>query len=133
MPRRACRSISARNAERYAPYVALVEALDARACVELYVRFYPLFQKSYNELGDPRGYFNDRVVAAIDDMLAAPEPQEPIALARPKVLYEFADPALESLSAGRKILARVGTANAAKVKAKLREIRAELAKRSARQ
>jgi hypothetical protein len=125
-------AIDARNAARYAPYAALVQALDARATVDLYVRFYPLFQKAYAELGDPRGYFNDRVIAAIDDLLAAPEAKEPPALARPGVLYQFADPALESRSAGQKLMLRMGGENAAKVKTKLREIRAELAKRRAR-
>lgn len=125
-------AIDPRNAARYEAYVALVRALDARAAVDLYVRFYPLFQKSYAELGDPRGYFNDRVVAAIDDLLAAPEVKEPPALARPGVLYQFADPALESRSAGQKLMLRIGAGNAAQVKVKLREIRAELARRRAR-
>jgi hypothetical protein len=123
------RAIGARNAARYEAYMALVRAVDARACVDLYVRFYPLFQQAYAELGYPKAYFNDRLIEAIDDLLAAPEPKDPVALARPKVLYEYADPALESRSAGQKVLLRMGGANAAKVKAKLREIRAELLKR----
>jgi hypothetical protein len=43
------------------------------------------------------------------------------------VLYEFADPALESRSAGQKALIRMGPANARRIKAKLREIRALIA------
>ena len=123
------KEIGPRNAPRYEAYMAIVRAVDARATVDLYVRFYPLFQKAYAEIGFPQGYFNDRLVETIDDLLAAPEPKEPIALSRPKVLYEFDDPALESLSAGQKIMVRIGSANAARVKAKLREIRAELLKR----
>jgi hypothetical protein len=38
-------------------------------------------------------------------------------------MYEFADPNLEALSAGEKILLRMGAENAAKIKVKLREIR----------
>ncbi len=125
-------AIDARNSARYAPYVALVQALDARSAVDLYVRFYPLFQKAYAELGDPRGYFNDQVVAAIDDLLAAPQLKEPPGLERPGVLYQFADAELESRSAGQKLMLRIGGENAAKVKAKLREIRAELARHRAR-
>jgi hypothetical protein len=45
---------------------------------------------------------------------------------RPKVLYQFADPDLETRSAGQKILLRMGAENAARVKAKLTEIRREL-------
>jgi hypothetical protein len=43
------------------------------------------------------------------------------------VFYEFADPALEAESAGRKLLLRMGPGNAARVKAKLREIRGRIA------
>lgn len=118
--------IAPENAARYAPYVQLARAIDAKAAVDLYVRFYPLFQEAYRQLGFPTGYFNDRLVAAIDDLLAAPEPKGPVKLVRPKVLYQYADPDLEGRSAGQKIMIRMGSANAAIVKAKLREIRAQL-------
>jgi hypothetical protein len=114
------------NARRYAPYVNALESLDTRALVERYRKSYPLFQQAYAELGFPDRYFNDRLVEAIDDMLAAPELAPPPELVQPKVFYQYADPALEARSAGQKIMMRVGAANAAKVKAKLREIRAEL-------
>jgi hypothetical protein len=91
--------------------------------VAAYVHFYPLLQQAYRDLGYPDGYFNDRLVAVLDNLLAAPQPAEPVALAQPKVLYEFADAALESLPAGQKILVRMGPANEARVKAKLAEIR----------
>ena len=78
-------------------------------------------------LGNPDGYFNDRVVEVIDHLLSAPEAPATIALAQPNVLYEFADPALEAESAGRKLLLRMGPGNAARVKAKLREIRNRVA------
>ena len=84
---------------------------------------YPLFQQAYQELGYPGGYFNDRLVDAIDNALATPDVGGAVALTQPKVLYEYADPALQSLSAGQKALLRMGPDNAAKVKAKLRELR----------
>ena len=115
--------IGSRNSARYAAYVSVVAAIDAAKLVAVYVRFYPLFQRAYEELGNPKGYFNDRLVAAIDDLLAAPDLAGPIRLVRPMVNYEFADPALEARSAGQKIMIRMGKDNAARVKAKLREIR----------
>jgi hypothetical protein len=118
--------IGAANFARYAPHVRAAEAIDARALVGLYVRTYPLFQRAYEELGYPGRHFNDRLVEAIDDLLAAPEAAPPIRLLQAKVLYEFADPELETRSAGQKILIRMGGDNAARVKAKLREIRREL-------
>jgi len=54
---------------------------------------------------------------AIDDLLATPELDAPVKLLRPRVLYEFADPDLETRSAGQKILLRMGPENAARVKA----------------
>ena len=120
------------NSRRYAPYVRVMEAVQARALVSSYVQAYPLFQRAYEELGHPGKYFNDRLLEAIDDLLAAPEVGTPVRLLQPKVLYEFADPDLETRSAGQKIMIRMGAENALKVKAKLREIRQELAAASAR-
>ncbi|MBK6980201.1 MAG: DUF3014 domain-containing protein [Betaproteobacteria bacterium] len=119
-------ALAAENTARYAPWVGVVEKLDARKLVALYVRFHPLFQQAYVELGYPKGHFNTRLVQVIDHLLTAPEPAEPLRLTVPHVLHEFADPALEAESAGRKVLFRMGNANAAKVKAKLREIRRAL-------
>jgi hypothetical protein len=114
------------NSARYAPYVRVVEALEPHALVLAYVRTYPLFQRAYEELGYPGQYFNDRLMAAIDDLLATPETDAAPELVRPRVLYEFADPDLETRSAGQKILLRIGRDNAARVKQKLWEIRREL-------
>jgi hypothetical protein len=119
-------SMDPANFDRYAPYVRVLEAVDVRALVKLYVAAYPLFQRAYEELGYPGEYFNDRLLDAIDDLLAAPELAAPAALVRPKVLYEFADPDLETRSAGQKILIRMGTQNAQKVKAKAQEFRRAL-------
>jgi hypothetical protein len=119
-------TLDAANFARYAPYVRVLESLDSRVLVSSYVRAYPLFQQAYRELGYPKGNFNDRLIEAIDDMLAAPRVDGPIELMRPKVLYEFADPDLETRSAGQKVLIRMGADNAARVKAKLREIRGAL-------
>jgi Protein of unknown function (DUF3014) len=119
-------AIGADNAARYAPYVRLVDAVDAKTLAGIYVHFYPLMQQDYRALGYPNGYFNDRLVQTIDDLLAAPDVMVPPALAQRKVLYVYSDPELESRSAGQKIMMRMGSENAARLKAKLREIRAEI-------
>ncbi|MEY2159377.1 DUF3014 domain-containing protein [Rhodanobacter sp. FW106-PBR-LB-2-11] len=115
--------LGAANAARHAPYMRVVDAVDPQALVAWYVHAYPLFQQAYRQLGYPRGYFNDRLIVAIDDMLAAPEPAEPPALRRSDVYYVYADPALESLSTGQKLLLRSGPADEARIKARLRAIR----------
>ena len=50
----------------------------------------------------------------------------PIALVQPNVMYRYADPALEALSPGQKTLIRMGPANEAVLKARLRELKAQL-------
>ncbi len=119
-------TISPKNAARYTPYVRIAEAVDARKLVELYVRLYPLFQQSYEGLGYPKKYFNDRLMVVLDDLLAAPDIQEPVKLVQPGVLYLFADPDLEGRSIGQRILMRTGGKNEAIIKGKLREIKQEL-------
>ncbi len=121
-------SIDSSNSLRYAAYVQLIQPVDSVKLVSVYRRFYPLFQSAYADLGYPKAYFNDRLVEAIDDLLAAPDLEEPARLVHPKVLYEFADPELQARSAGQKILIRLGRDNAAPIKAKLREIRQQVAR-----
>lgn len=119
-------SISTANYERYRPLVQVLQAADAKQVAGWYRRFYPLFQEAYVSLGYPSGYFNDRLVEVIDHLLMTPELREPPKLVRHKVFYQFADATLEACSAGQKTLLRMGPENAATVKDKLRQLRAEL-------
>lgn len=115
-----------RNYERYDPVVNVVAGTDIEEAEEVYRRFYPLFQRAYADLGYPDDYFNDRVIEVINHLLETPEVEGPVRLVRPHVLYEYADPELEDLSPGQKLLLRIGPENAATVKQKLREFRDEI-------
>jgi len=117
------------NYERYAPFVQAVRAADSKQLARVYFHFYPLFQQAYENLGYPSQYFNDRLVAVIDDMLKAPDVQGPIELVQPRVFYAYKDRDLEARSAGQKLLIRMGPANAAVIKAKLRELRSAIIER----
>jgi Protein of unknown function (DUF3014) len=136
--------ISPRNAARYTPFVRFVEAIDSRKAVAAYVAMYPLLQRAYEELGEPTPYFNDRVVAVIDDLLATPDVGDPVRVKHIDVdgaspspvaarLYVYDDPSLEHRTAGQKILMRIGQDNSKPLRAKLIEIRALLARQPARQ
>ncbi len=114
------------NYARYQPIVETIRAVDDEQLIAIYTRYYPLFQEAYESLGHPPQYFNDRLIEVIDHLLATPEVKDPIALVQPGVLYEFADPRLEALSAGQKVLIRMGGSNAAVVREKLRGLRAKL-------
>lgn len=119
--------LDSKDFTRYDPYMKIAQAVDPRTLVTWYVHWYPLFQQAYRELGYPQGYFNDRLIAAIDDMLAAPNAQPPVALvATQDGHYAFADPTWESLSVGQKLMIRIGPENERALKARLRSIRALL-------
>ncbi|HWG66518.1 MAG TPA: DUF3014 domain-containing protein [Rhodanobacteraceae bacterium] len=119
--------LDSKDFARYDPYMKIAEAVDSRTLVTWYVHWYPLFQQAYRELGYPQGYFNDRLIAAIDDMLAAPNAQPPVALAATADgHYVFADPTWESLSVGQKLMIRIGPEHERALKTKLRSIRALL-------
>ena len=119
-------TIAPANFRRYTPWISLAEATDPKLVVAVYVHFYPLFQKAYRDLGYPTGYFNDRLIEAIDDLLDTPEPSGPLQLVQPEIVHLYADVELEARSAGQKILLRIGPNNAARVKALLRDYRREL-------
>ena len=119
--------LSEANYGRYANLLSLVNLADLGEAEGMYRRFYPLLQESYVRLGYPNGYFNDRVIEVIDHLLDTPVPVEPIELVQPHVLYEFADPELEDLSSGQKLLLRMGNEHAAHAKSLLRELRSRLA------
>lgn len=119
------------NYQRYAPYVHALQELNAQRFAALYFRFYPLFQQAYESLGYPNGYFNDRLIQAIDDALSAPDVRGPVALTRPNVMYQYADPKIEALSYAQRLMVRLGPDNEAIVKAKLRELRGALAAQKA--
>jgi len=133
------RAVAPANPARYSPLIGVLASLDARRVAAAYTALYPRLQKTYEELGYPGKYFNDRAVDVIDHLLATPEPAEPVAItllevkgevpsAQPWLRYEFADPALQELSSGQKMLLRVGSAHRATLKTKLRELRAQIAR-----
>jgi DUF3014 family protein len=133
------RNIANENAMRYSPFVNMVAAVDARRAATIYAQMYPQLQRAYEQLGYPGHYFNDRVVEVIDHLLQTPEPpasgplmqltevKGSVPSTQPWLRYEFADADLQSLSAGQRILLRVGPAHRATLKAKLRDLRAVLA------
>lgn len=127
------------NGQRYSPLVQFIETVNSRQIVQLYVSLYPLFQQAYEELGYPKAYFNDRLIAVIDLLLATPVREEPLIVGlvevkgpipseRPWTRYEFEEDELQSLAAGQKMLLRTGPVNHRRLRAKLIEYRGLLTK-----
>lgn len=115
------------NYQRYDALVAQLQAVDADRIVEMYRRYYPLFQKAYEGLGYPERYFNDRLVEVLEHLLATPDPGTTVTLVQPHVLFEYADENLAALSSGQKLLVRMGPDNRQAVLDLLREIRNRVA------
>ena len=120
-------TVDPNNFTRYSTYIQLLNMLETEQFVKWYTRYYPLIQEVYDAQGFKNRYFNDRFIFVIDHLLKTPKVVGTIQLVQPKVFYEYANPALERLSAGQKILLRIGPKNMAIVKAKLVEIRKGLA------
>ncbi len=129
------------NSMRYNPFVEFAELIDTPRAIQLYIWLYPLFQQAYENIGYPGKYFNDRLVEVLDQLLQTPqvtgliqvnllEIKGPISTLQPWVHYQFADPNMEELSAGQKMLVRSGPVNHRRLRAKLMEIRQELVKQA---
>lgn len=132
-------AIAPANAARYDGLVQFLAGIDMAQAGALYRRIYPVLQKTYEDLGYPGQRFNDRLVQVIDHLLQTPEPAElpslklvqvqgQVAPKQPWLRYEFADAELQSLSAGQKILVRMGVAHTQRIKALLRAARAQVVK-----
>jgi len=115
--------LKASNYSRYNLCLNFVNRVSNEQLVSIYIKFYPLFQQAYDELGYSGRYFNDRLVEVIDHLLQTPEVDKEIKLTRPKVFYQFLDEKLENLSSGQKILIRIGPENAKQMKARLKTIK----------
>jgi hypothetical protein len=129
--------ISADNARRYRPFVAFVESIDPAQAVDLYRRMYPVLQQAWRDLGFTNRTLHARLFEVIDVLLATPEPAQPpkvtlvevkgtVASTQPWTRYEYEDPALQRLTAGQKMLLRMGPDNRKVLKAKLQQVREQL-------
>jgi hypothetical protein len=111
---------------RYDALAAAIASLDAQAAVAGYRRVAALCEESYRALGYPEGGFEQRIRGALALLLSTPALDSDPAVVPETMRFEFADPALESLTDAQKQLLRMGPANAKRVTAKLREIQAAL-------
>ncbi len=123
--------VSAKNYKRYDVYATMLVMLDSDASVAMYNRFYPLLSEAYKEMGLNKGNFHSVLIRAIDNLIAVPEVTGDINLVRPKVYYEFADPALEKLPPTHKLMLRMGPENASRVKSSLKSLRSKLVQQQA--
>ena len=112
--------IDPRSYHRYDDVVATFEALDTEGMVALYKDLKPLMDEAYRQLGYPEGSFGEPLEKAIIHLLGTPDMPEQVPLTEKVVTYAFQSDTLETQSAARKHLLRMGPENMRKTKAKLR-------------
>jgi len=118
-------SVDPASYARYDRYLDMLESVPPESLTTLLIDTAPLFEQALLELGED-GQLLPRLLAGIDQVLAVPVIEEDIELVQPRVYYEYADPALESLSELQKQVLRMGPANVQRLKAYLLALRVEL-------
>ena len=108
---------------RYNLLAEIFSSLSTENGARLYRQLYPLFEEAFAELGVPNVTFDDLTSQAVDNLIAAQVPASPPAVAPSTAMYAYTDSRLEARSPAEKHLMRMGPQNAARVQAKLRELR----------
>jgi hypothetical protein len=117
---------SSASMHRYDAATEVLESLDARALAPIWRGLHPLISVAYHSVGRP-GVSLDRAASnALRRIADAPIAETPRALQRVGKLWLYSDPDLEKEGTLEKQLQRMGPANARKLQAKAREIRAAL-------
>jgi len=106
---------------RYDAYADAVASLDARGTARLYATLKPRLAEAYREVG-PNSDVDAALTKAIQLLVRTPAGGESIALTRRSVLWEYADPAMESLPPAQRQLLRMGPRNQRIIQDKLREL-----------
>ncbi len=121
-------TIDPNSYERYTPYVKLFTSLSAAQVIRIYDEYKPLINEAYAEIGYEGDGFTGTLEEAIEVLLDTPEPKGEMPLVRNSVMYQYAYAEWENLPDAQKQLLRMGPENMKKVKAALRNIKAELEK-----
>jgi hypothetical protein len=111
--------------ERYDRYLDMLESMPAEQLSNLLLDTGPLLGEALAELGSQVSV-QTGMVETIDQILAVPVLEGEVELIQPKVLYEYADPELEGLSALQKQVLRMGPDNVVRLQSYLRDLRDRL-------
>lgn len=107
---------------RYDSYLDQLERIDPGTLAAFIGLLGPLIKEALGEL-DYQGSANAAALDAIDQALAAPVLEGEIELVRPGLMFQYADPALESLGGLQKQVLRMGPRNTQRLHAYLKRLR----------
>ncbi len=111
---------------RYNGYAEAIARLDIAVLVNNFHTMRRLYEQAYGQLGLNPDDFDNAVIRMFDHVLATPEIEEPIAITRQSVMYQYADPQLEQMTPMQKQLLRMGPDNIRRIKEQARTLRAGL-------
>jgi|SRR5690554_2645020 len=105
--------------QRYNQIVDWFVNMDNQALVSVFQEYEPLFDEAFAEISRPDARFRERMQQAAQVLLDTPVQRGMLELNQEKVMYTFADDALEALPAAQKQMLRLGPDNMARVKRKI--------------
>lgn len=114
--------LSSSNYGRYSAAISIVETVPAEKLAYYLDQWTPLFEEAYAELGRP-GVFKQRLLAALDQIIAAQALTVRPRLIQPSVMYKYADIRLESASDVQKLMWRMGPDNMTRLQRYAHELR----------
>lgn len=114
--------VAPRSYQRYDDLADAAASIDAAGAARLYTTLKPRFEEAYRDLGFPDTSFDRTFERAIVSLLRTPESDGAARLEPKGIVYGFADPALEGLTAAQKQLLRTGPRNVRIIQASLRQI-----------
>jgi len=114
--------IDPRSYERYDGIAHTVGAIDADGIARVYATLRPRLQEAYRELGYPDANFDAAVERAIGRLVDTPRVAADVRVQQAPVLYQYADPKIEQLTAAQKQLIRMGPRNQQIIQDKLRDV-----------
>ncbi len=113
--------ISARSFGRFAPYIEVLESVDAQGAAALFERFQPAVEEAFSELGYP-GTFRETLDRAIARVLAVSVPDGELEVIEGVLSYRFVDPAMERADDLDKLLYRMGADNQRRLRSEVRRL-----------
>ena len=112
--------------ESYRRYDSMVSSLvntPIAPLADAFQRFRPLLEDAYATLGYKPDELDNALISALDEILATPVIDEPVAVERSEAVWAYAREDLESLSLLQKQLLRTGPDNVRKLRNKARALR----------
>lgn len=121
--------LNPKNYQRYDYLATTIESINNNKLLQTFHLFRPLLEEAYGELGYSPQELDSALIAALDQILAAPLREEPVELTRDSVQYKYADPKLEALTPIQKQLLRMGPPHTQAIQEKAAFLREALLKK----